>query len=230
MNVVVSCENSGTLIPDWLPVDRVHRCAARPDRLAGLLCGDIASIVGGRSLMQTFDPRIANVAKSASHRSVVPAALKPHRHRILADVHQTYLHRLRNECLSVLLRQPYVIHLSIHTFDPRDRRRGWQRGDVGFSYDPKNSEQLDLVLDWVDQMYDSAPMLKARRNHPTSGSTENIADQMGGLIGRGYVGIGVHLNRHWAGRTGRHVDDALRGLFGSLVEVLNWVDDIAEAS
>lgn len=229
MGVVVSCENGGSVIPAWLSDDDVARCPLRRvDPIARLIAHDVASLLGGVCVANNFDPRIANVSKSLTHRSVIPNAMKRHRQRIVDEIYQPFHDQLFDACLKTLLRQPFVIHLSIHTFDAVDRRGHCQRGDVGLSYDPKNTDQLDLTLDWIDQMYENAWMLKVRRNHPVAGTVENITHQMAQRIDHGYVGLNVHFNSNWVCRTGTIVDDAFGGMFAALAAVLHWSD--AEAA
>lgn len=228
MGIVVSCENGGDSIPTWLPSNDVGRCPVRrSDPVARLIAHDVAALMDGQCVSNSFDPRIVNLGKSLNHRSVVAQAVKSHRDRIVDEIYQPYQTRLLDLCLRQLMRRRFVVHLSIHTFDPVDRRGQCQRGDVGLSYDPKNIDQLDLVLDWIDQMYDDAWMLKVRRNHPTAGTVENITHQMARQIDHGYVGLNVFFNLNWVSRRGKIVDEAFGGMFTALSKVLEWSESEA---
>ena len=78
----------------------------------------------------------------------------------------------------MLVRAPYVVHLSIGTFDLLSKKGKLQRADIGLLYDPAVDEEVDLCIDWFNSMYDDVPMLRVRRNYPRRGTADNITKAM----------------------------------------------------
>jgi hypothetical protein len=90
-------------------------------------------------------------------------------------------------------------------------------------YDPSRDEEVDLCLDWIDEMYDVIPMLRVRRNYPRRGTTDSITKSMRSEFSdRSYLGIEVLLNRAWAGRPLAIRDETVDAMCGCLQRVIEW--------
>ena len=117
----------------------------------------------------------------------------------------------------MLAKHPYVIHLSIQTFDLRSKKGKLRRTDVGLLYDPAREDDVDFCLDWIDEMYDEAPMLKVRRNYPGRGTNDSLTKAMRAEFADApYLGIEVWLNRSWAARDVSLRTEALQGMAWAL--------------
>lgn len=91
------------------------------------------------------------------------------------------------------------------------------------AYDPKNEDQKDLVLDWIDQMYDTAWMVKARRNFPRGGATDSIIHTMTDRLDpRYYLGIGLDFNRALVGKQNSLTREAIGRVADALKIVLDY--------
>ena len=175
-------------------------------------------------IQNQYTHELIDVTRSAQHRQLFPpwtrAFSKDVKQRLIAEVHEPYRERLRSMIGQILLRNTYAIHFSIRTFDCK-RRGKPRRADVGLLYDPSSQEEVDLCLDWIDAMYDDAPMLKVRRNYPRRGTTDCITKAMRKEFShQNYVGIEVLLNRSWAGRAVRLRDEAIDAMSVALKRAL----------
>lgn len=123
-----------------------------------------------------------------------------------------------------MLRYSCAIHLSVRTFDWLCKGKP-RRADLGLLYDPANRDELDFCLDWMDELYDEAAMLRVRRNYPRRGTTDSLTKSMRAeFAGLPYLGIEVHANRAWVGRDVPMRDLAIDGIVWSLRTI---TDDVA---
>jgi len=167
-------------------------------------------------LKQRYRSDLVDVSRSLKHRqlfgprtrrwdakdkeAVLAAAYHPYRRGVEAAIEQTLQHFT------------FVIHLSVRTFESWDRGRP-RRTDVGLLYDPSRQNEVDLCIDWIDELYNRFVDLKVRRNYPRRGTVDGLTRAMRERYPSDvYLGIEVWMNRAWATRRGRLRDEALSHL------------------
>lgn len=194
-------------------------CGPQPghDHEAYLAARMIAHQSKATCLLNEFRTDLVDVSKSLSHpRLFQPAArgLPETTRRLLIDeIHTPYRESVRRELSQMLLRYPYVVHLSIRTFPARKRNGDWVRGDVGLRYDPAVSDEVDWCLDLMDELAEQAPQLKVRRNHPGRGTNDSLTRTMREHFDDlHYIGVEMVLNRAWMARAVRRREECLREL------------------
>ncbi|TWU49713.1 N-formylglutamate amidohydrolase [Rubripirellula reticaptiva] len=248
MCLLISCEVGGDSVPAALirtegdaqadsKSSKHFETGPLPDRLLG----DQSALYVAKRLATGFDaplianrysPQLIDVGRSLHHRELFPKLTRqwsPDDRQSLIDlIYLPYRDRIRRAIAGGLLRHSYVIHLSIRTFDLRSRGKV-RRTDVGLLYDPSNNNEVDLCLDWIDELFDEAEMLKVRRNYPRRGTTDSITKAMRSeFAGTQYLGIELMLNRAWAARDVSLRDQAIDGLIWSLKTITDGVN--AEAA
>ena len=151
-----------------------------------------------------YSPLLLDVSRSPRHRQLFSSVTRhwsqASRSRLINEVHTPYRQSVRQQVSRLLVRFPYVVHLSIRTFASVNRgvRR---RADIGLGYDPQHPFEADFCLDWIDELYDAFPMLRVRRNYPHRGTVDSITKAMRcHFAGMNYLGIDVQLNQAWAAR------------------------------
>lgn len=167
--------------------------------------------------LNEFRTDLVDVSKSLSHpRLFCPAARglpATTRKLLLDEIHAPYRDAVRKELSQMLLRYPYVVHLSIRTFPARKPTGEWIRGDVGLRYDPSSGDEVDWCLDLIDALAEQAPELKVRRNHPGRGTNDSLTRTMRDHFENlHYLGIEIVLNRAWMARPVRRREESLRAL------------------
>ncbi|EMI21716.1 N-formylglutamate amidohydrolase [Rhodopirellula maiorica SM1] len=202
--------------PEKLPGDAAARYVAR--RMASLLQSPLVE--------NKYAADLIDVTRSSRHRSVMPPAVRKwpceERDRLVQEVHAEYRNRIRNAVEQHSLRHGFTIHISIRSFALRSEGR-LRRTDVGLLYDPSREDEMAFCLDWIDEMYDWAPMIRVRRNYPRRGTTESIVTAMRNhFTADRYIGVELLLNRAWAGRRVALRDQAIEGICRSLDEVLDF--------
>jgi len=118
-------------------------------------------------------------------------------------------------------RFPFVVHLSIRTFDLLGPKKQPRRADIGLLYDPTYTDEADLCADWTEDLYFEADMIKVRRNYPRRGTTDSLTKAMRAeFADQEYLGVELLLNRAWAGRAIQIRDIAIDQLSDTLGSVL----------
>jgi hypothetical protein len=201
-------------LPDTLPYDASARYAAA--RIADQL--HVGLIANPHSL------DLIDVTRSLRHRQLFPPLTRnwpaEDRQRLIDLIYQPYRQQVRQAIRTALVRSAYVIHLSVRTFDLLDNGKH-RRADVGLLYDSAKSDEVNLCLDWIDEMYDDVPMLRVRRNYPRRGTTDSITKAMRSEFSeQQYLGIELMLNRAWAKRDVAVRDQAIDGICWSLQTTL----------
>ncbi len=237
MSILISCEVGGDEVPAALiaPPDGGLRSTKRdskkrlPGELPTTIPGDDSAAYVAERLAAGFDaalvlnrysPELIDVSRSLHHRELFPKMTRrwnaEDRQRLIDEIHVPYRDQIRRAIAGGLLRSSYVIHLSVRTFESLSRGKN-RRADVGLLYDPSNVDEVDLCLDWIDELYEEAEMLRVRRNYPRRGTTDSITKAMRTeFAGTHYLGIEVLLNRAWSGRAVALRDEAINGLIWSL--------------
>ncbi|WP_442505707.1 N-formylglutamate amidohydrolase [Novipirellula sp. SH528] len=206
-----------------------------PGKLPERLSGDAAAKYVARRMAAMLQvPLIENkysadlidVTRSARHRSVMPSAVRQwdseKRDRLLTEVHAEYRSGIQRAIQQQSRQHGFTIHLSVRSFaslsDGRQRRT-----DVGLLYDPSREDELAFCLDWMDEMYESVPMIRVRRNYPRRGTTESLVTAMRSHFPADrYIGVELLVNRAWAGRRVSLRDQAIEGICKSLNDVLEF--------
>lgn len=219
---------------------KTRKTSAREKKSAGirrlpetLSCDSAAKYVAQRMAKQLCAPLVANpysldlidVSRSLHHRQLFPLTTRSwpevNRRQLIDLVYQPYREQVRRGINALLVRSSFVVHLSVRTFDLRSKKGKLRRTDVGLLYDPARQDEVDLCLDWYDEMYYGVPILRVRRNYPRRGTTDSITKAMRAEFSeKDYIGIELLLNRAWAGRAVAIRDEAIDGICGTLVSVL----------
>lgn len=233
--VLISCEVGGDRIPPPLKEradsDRMKR---EPTREDGKLTTDTrlhddAAVYVSERMAHRLD---ANLVANPFANDLIDVARSPHnrylfspmtrkwplelRREMIDLVYEPYRDRLRGEIKKLLARSSYVLHISVRTF-PLKKRGKVLRTDMGLLYDPSIDDEVDLCLDWIDEMYDELPMLRVRRNYPRRGTCDGITRAMRNeFADQNYLGIELMLNRAWVGRPVAIRDEVIDGICGTL--------------
>ncbi len=229
MSVLVSCEVGGENVPTQLIPHLVHTETNQPDERPDRLPHDAAAMyVAHRMSQRLYAPLIANeyslalidVTRSLHHRQLFPPLTRQwsakNRDHLIELIHHPYRQRIRAGIGQLFRHFPYVIHLSVRSFPLREGGK-LRRADVGLLYDPAVDDEVDLCLDWIDEMYEEIPMLRVRRNYPRRGTTDSITKAMRSeWAGKNYIGIEVLLNRAWVSRPLAIRDEVIDGMCDTL--------------
>ena len=194
-----------------------------------LPCGDpAAKHIAATMARQLGSPLISNdyafglidVTRSLRHRQLFPPMTRAwpeaDRRRLIELVYQPYRTQLLAAIRTMMVRSAAVIHLAVRTFELRSKGK-LRRADLGLAYEPARDDEVDFCLDWIDEMYEGAPMLRVRRNYPRRGTVDCITKAMRSeFADQNYIGIEVLLNRAWADRAVPLRDEAIEGICSSL--------------
>lgn len=231
MCVVISCETGGNLVPPNLKSiveSRDPRQPLRQDVVAKSIAIRLAEKLNAHTVIHQASPELINVGKSLQNQRLLSKPFRPYREQLINEIYQPYHDHLTEVLGRELIRSAFVVHVSVESHSLRNKKGVIRRGDVGLAYDPHDDDQTDLVLDWIDQMWDYAPMLKPRRNYPKRGTTESIVTLMKDRINdSGYYGLSLSVNRAWAARSGTLPEEAIDGM---AVSLSNLLDQSAEVS
>jgi predicted N-formylglutamate amidohydrolase len=228
MSILISCETGGDRVPPRIAESlgdlESGWPAALEDRAAAHAAGKIATRLGATLLKNEFAPHLIDVSRSLRHRQLFPPGgpklSRDDRRWLVEQVYQPYRAEVRQHVARQLLRDGYVIHLSVRTFEPL-RNGQHRRADAGLLYDPGRAAEVDLCLDWIDEMYEALPMLKVRRNYPRRGTADSLTKAMRHeYAGMNYFGIELQLNRAWANRPIRIREEVLEGIAACFAEVV----------
>lgn len=218
------------------PVDRAksavqweHELVAKADRPARYAADRMARQLGSalrvELIVNETPSGLIDVTRPRDHRRLLSKLVRtlPRRERdqLVEQVHDGYRQRVRAAVGTLLAAHGYAIHLSVRSFNSRSRGKP-RRADVSLHYDPSRAGEVAFCLDWIDEMWHRAPMLRVRRNYPRRGAGESLTGQLRAhFAGQTYLGIEVWLNRAWAGREVRLRDEAIDGMSESLHALLS---------
>lgn len=197
-----------------------------PDRHAYLAARTIARLSGGFLLVNPWRGDFVDVGRSSRHRGLFPPSIRKldesTRQTILEEIYHPFRRQVRRRLSDMLLQHPYVVHISVRTFEPRTDAGQWRRGDVGLAYDPAREDEVDWCLDLIDEMWEATPELKIRRNYPRRGTQDSLTRTMRRHFEElNYLGIELMLNRAWASRGVSLRDEALIALAEAIGTVSN---------
>lgn len=242
MCILVSCETGGERLPPRFVAG--HAASTRGDSdststSAGTSkpvrvepATDLAARHASRSLARSlkvplieneFAPGLIDVARSTHHRRLFPSVKRTlsaaERDRLLCEIYRPYREKVRQQIETLFVRNRYVIHLAVTTFAASSGGKP-RRADVGLGYDPRSDDEVDFCLEWIDELYDLAPMVRIRRNYPRRGTADSLTKAMRAeFADRDYLGIELQLNRAWAAREIAVRDEVLHEMAEGLREI-----------
>ena len=236
MSVLISCEVGGDRVPSQFITpskkpntskrsrNQTHH-ADQPllDEPAIYVARRMAERIDTPLIANEFSPDLIDVTRSLHNRKLFPPATRDwpaeDRQRLIDSIYHPYRHRVRDAIKTQLVRRSYVIHLSLRTFPLRNNGK-LVRADMGLLYDPAIRKEVELCVDWIDEMYDELPMLKVRRNYPRRGTIDSITKTMRAEFSdQNYFGIELMLNRAWVGRPVAIRDELIDGICWSLQSI-----------
>ncbi|QDS95066.1 N-formylglutamate amidohydrolase [Roseimaritima multifibrata] len=232
MSLLISCENGGTEVPRFI-ADAFSSVKARQD-LATSRGFDHGARTAATWLSRlTNSPLVAcqftrlaiDVNHSLHHRHLLSKYTKKQpaelRSELAERLYKPYRREVRNKVEHLLTRHAYVIHVAVRTFPPVGRK-GPRRTDIGLAYDSRRDEELELCLDWYEEMYDILPWVRVRRNYPFRGRRDSLVKSLRDQFSEDeYIGVEIHLNQAWAARQTQVRDRTLLGIAKSLANILD---------
>lgn len=206
---------------------------ATPGGLPALIRGDAAGLYAARRIARrldvtpienTYSQTLVDVTRSTRHRELFSPIARgwsdADKLWLVDNIHTPYRNLVQDRIESMLRSAPYVLHLSVRSFDLRSNGK-LRRADAGLLYDPANENEVDFSVDWVEDMYWELPMLRVRRNYPGRGTNDSLTKAMRTFFeGRPYIGVELRLNRAWVGRPLAVRDEVLDGIADSLDQLL----------
>lgn len=203
------------------PWSQLLSAADRPARYAA---ERIAHRLGVPLIANEHPIELIDVTRSLPHRKVHSKLTKTlsssQRERLVSEIYDPYIQHVRASIASLMSQDGFLIHLSVRSFNLKNRGK-IRRTDVGLLYDPSRGDEVDLCLDWIDEMWERAPMLRVRRNYPRRGTSEGLTRRFRREFAtRDYLGIEIWLNRAWARRPVALRDEAIDGIADSLRVIL----------
>ncbi len=230
MSLLITCELGGKEIPPWLSFeDQRGLSDAQSDEPGRYVASQMASQLRAPLILNEYSPELIDVTRSLRHQQLFSKFTRgysnEYRQRLVDQVYRPYRSRLESAVGDLLASGDSVIHLSVRSFKLRNQGK-IRRTDVGLLYDPSRGDEVDLCLDWIDEMWERAPMLRVRRNYPHRGTSNGLTRMLRtAFAGQDYLGIEVWLNRAWAKREVAIRDTAISGICGSLQAILEQDTD-----
>ncbi len=252
MAFLVTCEHGSQVAPSWI-LDKLvssNPDVSHSDHLADCLStfadADVGALDAAKHFAKTlrcrmiaadYSPRVVDVNRAARNPAVFSPLTRSlpraDRMRLIREVHEPYRQSVERAVERLIQKDQLVIHLSIHTFatfqpnlaDGECRADAARRTDVGLLYDPARDFELALCLDWYDDLYESLPMLRVRRNYPRRGVFDSLIRTLRRKFSPdSYIGIELQLNRAWCVRDVPVRKKVFTGLAKSLIRIC----DLAE--
>jgi len=206
------------LRPGKLPATLSH------DQPAAYVANRLAEQLKVPLLVNRYSSDLIDVSHALHHRQLFPPQTRNwsplERQGLIETIYDPYRSTVKQAIQSGLDRWGYLIHLSIRSFDIRNKGK-LQRADAGLLYDPACDHEVDLCLDLVDELYEEVPMLRVRRNYPSRGTTDRLTKAMRSeFANENYYGIELMLNRAWVGRPLPIRDEVIDGIAWTLKTVV----------
>jgi hypothetical protein len=214
--------------PVKLAAKREHELVAKSDRPARYAAEAMSRLLRpslqAELIVNETPSGLIDVTRPRNHRQqlskLARALPRQERDQLVEEVYEGYRRQLRSVVGALLAAHGYAIHLSVRSFNARSRGKP-RRADVSLHYDPSRAGEVAFCLDWIDEMWHRAPMLRVRRNYPRRATGESLTSQLRAhFAGQTYLGIEVWLNRAWVGREVRLRDEAIVGMSESLGALL----------
>lgn len=226
MSVFLSCEQGGHLMPPELSCrGDLTLPSALVDPAWGI-AGELSQLLGVTLIRNEFASTLIDVRRSTHHRDLFGKKTRnwsqEDRQLLLDEIYAPYREKIRKTISEKLSQNAYVVHLSVQTFGFRSKSGKVRRTDVGLSYDPARDDEVDFCLDWIDEMYETAAMLKVRRNYPRRGTHDSLTKAMRTEFqNQPYLGIELMLGRAWTRRKVALRTEAIQGMATALRYLVN---------
>lgn len=183
------------------------------DTCGGEIAERIGSLLHMPCLKNPYRHDLIDVTRSLNHRQLHGAITQnwpeERKQQLLDIAYHPYRERVESAIGRVLQQFTFVVHLSVRTFDLH-QGDNLLRTDVGLLYDAARTGELDLCLDWIDELFYAFPHLRVRRNYPRRGTADCLTKAMRGRFpAEHYLGIEVWMNRAWAARKVSLRDEAI---------------------
>lgn len=239
--LLISCEHAGTALPacsqDAFPVDGwSRRRLVDQSKHQGALSAAhlISKITSARLYNCSVARAVIDVNRSKHHRELfgqrlrtAPATVKED---ILQTVYDPYRQQLRSKLAAIIEQHSFVIHVAVRTFPPF-RKKAPRRADVGLVYDTNSANEIDLCLDWYDELFDRVHWIRVRRNYPVRGRRDTMMKCFRRYFGTDrYIGVELFLNEAWTRRRTLLRDQTFVGLGMTLQTVTSFAGSNAEAA
>lgn len=223
MAILITCETAGTLVPEMLFAGEGEAAVLDPgsvDGAGGEIADRIATLLSMPSIANPYRHELIDVTRSVGHRRLFGPTTGcwplQKKQQLIDVVHAPYRRRVELAIRRILQQFPFVVHLSVRTFELRSADKV-HRTDVGLAYDPSRDDEAEFCLEWIDELYREFPHLRVRRNYPRRGTVDSLAKMMRRRFPpEQYLGVEVLLNRAWAGRDVRLRDEAIEHLADAL--------------
>ncbi len=164
------------------------------DTTAMYVAERMAKCLGAPLIANEYSNQVIDVRRSLRHRQLFSKPMRglpaEDRQRLIDTIHTPYRDRLRTSLQRMLSRSPYVIHLSVESFPLKSssgKAKKLSRADMGLSYDPADEHEVNLALDWIDEMYEVLPMLRVTSRLPRSAAPVTASRKQCARSSRGRI-------------------------------------------
>lgn len=196
------------------PGDSESPATSSVDVAGANAANDLARLLHAPLIKSTFRSDYVDVSLSPGNRKrfgvATRGATAEQKQGLIEQVYRPYRQRVQSAIDQILQQFTFAIHLSVRSFSPRHRGRQ-QRTDIGLLYDPSRTDEMNLCIDWIDELYFTYPDLRVRRNYPRRGTVDCLTKSMRTIYPADqYIGIEVWMNRAWVSRDVRLRHESIR--------------------
>ena len=208
---VVTCEHGGNRIPAQY-AELFRRARGSLDGHRGYDIGALALARGiARGLRAplyaaTISRLLIDLNRSPGHRAwysdITRALPSAERARIRQRYYDPYRARVES-AIARACRHGRVVHLAVHSFTPRYRRRV-RRVDIGLLYDPARPAEREFSTALQRALRLALPGMVIRRNYPYRGSADGFTTYLRRRFPASrYLGIELEVNQRHLLQGGR---------------------------
>lgn len=201
---IVTCEHGGNRIPARYAA-LFRRARGDLDSHRGYDIGALALARGIASGLRaplyaaTISRLLIDLNRSPGHRawySDITRALPPaERARIRQWYYDPYRAQVESAIAHAVRRGDRVVHLAVHSFTPRYRKRV-RRGDIGLLYDPARPAEREFSAALQRVLRRALPGMRIRRNYPYLGSADGFTTYLRRRFSASrYLGIELEVNQ-----------------------------------
>ncbi len=217
-----------------IPEPGMRRIAAAADQPARYAASSMAAQLGSQLILNEYSCELIDLTRSLQNRQLFPKLTRgcsqEDRQKLVDLVYRPYRDRVETAIQALFSAHGFAIHLSVRSFNLRSQGK-IRRTDVGLLYDPSRDDEVDLCVDWINEMWWRVPMLRVRRNYPRRGTANGLIPSLRQqFAGENYLGVEVWLNRAWARREVAKRDEAISGICSSLQAILEEEADTQTAA
>ncbi|MEO1527396.1 MAG: N-formylglutamate amidohydrolase [Planctomycetota bacterium] len=220
VTILITCETSGDAVLPWMESACAVGDAAAIDVCGGRAASWMADQLHAPRLCFRYRRDLIDASLSLGHRRLFgPHATQlsdDDKLRVIESAYRPYRDQVGSAVRRMLEEFSFVLHLSVRSFAAK-HHGAFRRTDVGLLYDPSREAELNLCVDWIDELYEMNPNVRVRRNYPRRGTVDSLTRSLRREIpAEHYMGVEVWLNRAWAAREVRLRDEAIWYLADSL--------------